>query len=706
MTIGHGEEGNMSPIQESELKKIRFLLASPGLDGHDIGPRLFARALMDAGLEVIFLGVKQPVQAIINAAAQEEPDVIGLSVFSGIHLDAVQTLVAELKKRGMGDIPVLVGGTIPLQDIPELLKAGATNAWIPGTPTEQIVDYVYKLVLGKEAPSGLKAKEVKTAPEKQWLAEDTKIPLKTYYTEEDVSDANIRENLANPGAYPYMRGIYESLYRDYMWQVRQYTGLGLPEQTNERARYIVEQGGKGRGNVAVLNIVHDQPTQNGFDSDAPEAHYDVARVGTAVDCIEDMEVIFQGLDLERIFYNCPSYSMSNAFWAMYVGIARRRGIPQEKLMGATINSAFESYLCGGRSIFPPSHALRLALDLMEYTSRTSRRFSAITLSANNLRESGAYNYQSVAWAIAEGIAYCQGMIQRGMAIDSFAPIFSFYCSTERDFFEEIAKYRALRLIWAQEMKRRFNPSNPRSMAARITCRTIGSMLTAQQPLINIVRTTTQALASMLGGVQSITITPYDEALSIPSKESMTMSLRQHDILGYETNARAVSDPLGGSYFIEKLTAQYAEKVREEIASIENLGSGEEHGPAMITGFIKGIEAGYFRRKIDEASYARKKEIDSGELVIVGVNKSVKENEVPIHLEPGDPKSRDIKIQRLKEFKEKRDTKAVQNALDRLLEATLKGQNVMEPLIEAFLQGATIQEVYRGTFLKAFGIWEK
>ncbi|MBI4595804.1 MAG: hypothetical protein HY730_05420 [Candidatus Tectomicrobia bacterium] len=277
-----------------------------------------------------------------------------------------------------------------------------------------------------------------------------------------------------------------------------------------------------------------------------------------------------------------------------------------------------------------------------------------------------------------------------MDIDSFAPIFSFYCSTERDFFEKIAKYRALRQIWAQEINKRFNPHNSRSMAARITCRTVGSMLTAQQPLIIIVRTTTQDLASMLGGVQSIIITPYDEALSIPSKESMTMSLRQHDILGYETNVRVVSDPLGGSYFVEKLTAQYAEKVREEMASIENLGSGEEHGPAMITGFIKGIETGYFRRKIDEASYGRKKEIDSGELVIVGVNKSVEDKEVPIHLEQGAPRSRDIKIRRLKEFRQRRDAKAVQTALDRLLEATLKGQ--MEPLIEAFLKGATIQEV--------------
>jgi methylmalonyl-CoA mutase N-terminal domain/subunit len=233
-------------------------------------------------------------------------------------------------------------------------------------------------------------------------------------------------------------------------------------------------------------------------------------------------------------------------------------------MGATINAPFESYICSPSRLFHPLHGLRLGLDLMEYTARTSRRFSAITLSANNLRESGAYNYQSVAWAIAEGIAYSQGMIQRGMDIDSFAPIFSFYCSTERDFFEEIAKYRALRRLWAKEIKRRFSPQKPRSMTARITCRTVGSMLTAQQPLINIARTTTQAMASLLGGVQSVTITPYDEVLSIPSKDSMTMSLRQHDILGYETNIRAVSDPLGGSYFIEKLTSQHEEKVIEEI----------------------------------------------------------------------------------------------------------------------------------------------
>jgi len=693
-------------MSQSKTKRIRFLLASTGLDGHDVGPRLFARALIDAKMEVIFLGVKQTIPAIIRAAEQEDPDVIGLSVFSGIHLDAVNELIPELKKRGRGDIPLLVGGTIPPQDIPKLIEAGATNAWVPGTAPEQIIAFIKKLVHGDAAIDLKDSEEPESLSEKPWQTEDAKIPLKTYYTSDDLSDLNLNENLGVPGAFPYTRGIYESPYRSYMWQVRQYTGLGLPEQTNERARYIVEQGGKGRGNVAVLNIIHDQPTQHGYDSDASEASFDVARVGTAVDCIEDMETIFKGLDMRRIFYNFPSYIMSNAFWAMYVGLARRRKIPQEILMGATINSPFESYICSGSGLFHPLHGLRLGLDLMEYAAKTSRRFSAITLSANNLRESGAYNFQSVAWAIAEGIAYSQGMIQRGMDIDSFAPIFSFYCSTERDFFEEIAKYRSLRRIWAQEINRRFSPKKPRSMTARVTCRTVGSMLTAQQPLINISRTTTQALSSLLGGVQSITITPYDEVLSIPSKESMTMSLRQHDILGYETNVRAVSDPLGGAYFIEKLTSQYEEKVRDEMDKIETLGAGKEYGPAMLTGFIKGIETGYFRNLINEASYSRQREIKKGNLVIVGVNKSIEEEGPPIHIEPGDPKSKIIKIEQLKRFKESRDKKAVHKALMRLLEATRDKENVMEPMIEAFLQGATIQEVYRGTLLKAFGSWDK
>jgi methylmalonyl-CoA mutase N-terminal domain/subunit len=687
-------------------RKIRFLLASPGLDGHDVGPRIFARALRDAGIEVIFLGVRQSIPAIINAAIQEEPDVIGLSSFSGIHLDAVKEIVPELKKRGMGDIPVLVGGTIPPQDIPKLIQAGAKNAWVPGTPPGEIIQYIERLVLGEAKELKETTVRVEAPKEKQWMTEDTKIPLKTFYTAEDIADLDLEEDIGVPGKFPYTRGIYESLYRDYMWQVRQYTGLGLPEQANERARFIVEQGGRGREGVAVLNIIHDQPTQQAYDSDAPEAFFDVARVGTAVDCIEDMEIIFKDLDLERIFYNFPSYYMANAFWAMYVGLARKRGVPQEKLMGATINAPFETFICSGRALFPPFHGLRLGLDLMEYAAKTSRRFTAITLSANNLRESGAYNYQSIAWAIAEGIAYTQGMIQRGMDVDFFAPMFSFYCSTERDFFEEIVKYRALRRIWAREMKRRFNPKNPRSMAARITCRTVGSMLTAQQPLINIARTTIQALASLLGGVQSVTITPYDEVLSIPSKESMTMSLRQHDILGYETNVRAVSDPLGGSYFIEKLTSQYEEKVREELNKIEELGQGEEYGPAMLTGCIKAIETGYFRKCIDEASYSRHKAIERGELLIVGVNKSVEEKEVPIHIEPGDPEARRIKIERLRKFKERRDMEKVNRALEKLLEAALSNENVMEPMIEAFLQGATVQEVYRGTLAKAFGIWEK
>lgn len=693
-------------MPKSTGRRVRFLLASPGLDGHDVGPRLFARALMDAGIEVIFLGVKLTIPEIAQTAEQEDPDIIGLSIFSGIHLDAVNELIPELKQRGRGDIPILVGGTIPLQDIPKLIKAGAANAWVPGTPVEKIITYIRELVHGK-SKSGLEdAKESESPPEKSWQTEDTKIPLKTFYSPEDTSDLDLDEDLGIPGVFPYTRGIYESTYRSYMWQVRQYTGLGLPEQTNERARYIVEQGGRGRGNVAVLNIIYDQPTQHGFDSDAPEAFFDVARVGTAVDCLEDMEIIFKGLDLERIFYNFPSYIMSNAFWSMYVGLARRRGVPQERLMGATINSPFESFICSGGGLFHPLHSLRLGLDLMEYASKTSRRFSAITLSANNIRESGAYNYQSVAWAVAEGIAYSQGMILRGMNIDSFAPIFSFYCSTERDFFEEIAKYRALRKVWAQEIKRRFSPEKPRSMAARITCRTVGSMLTAQQPLINISRTTIQALSSLLGGVQSVTITPYDEVLSIPSKESMTMSLRQHDILGYETNVRAVTDPMGGSYFMEKLTSQYEEKIREEMDKIEKLGADEEYGPPMLTGFIKGIETGYFRNIINEASYARQRAIKKGSLVIVGVNKSVETEDAPIHIEPGDPKSKMIKIERLKKFKKSRDMKAVGKALARLSDAAKSEENVMEPMIEAFLSGATIQEVYRGTFLEAFGHWNK
>jgi methylmalonyl-CoA mutase N-terminal domain/subunit len=694
-------------MSKSKSRRIRFLLASTGLDGHDVGSRLIARALMDAGMEVVFLGLRQTIPAIVKAAVQEEADVIGLSVFSGIHIDAVNELVPMLRERSMGSVPVLVGGTIPPQDIPQLIAAGAANAWVPGTPPEQIVAYIRSLLLGEDSEPEKQRDEKPRAPaEREWQTEDTKIPLKKYYTAEDIADLSLDEELGAPGAFPFTRGIYESLYRDYMWQVRQYTGLGLPEQTNERARYIVEQGGKGRGNVAVLNIVHDQPTQQGYDSDAPEAHFDVARVGTAVDCIEDAEAIFLGLDQERIFYNFPSYSMSNAFWAMYVGLARRRGVPEEKLMGATINAPFESYLCYLSDIFPPSHGLRLGLDLMEYASQRNRRFTAITLSANNLRESGAHNYQSVAWAIAEGIAYSEGLVGRGMDVDSFAPMFSFYCSTERDFFEEIAKYRALRRIWAQEMKRRFSPGNPRAMTARITCRTVGSMLTAQQPLVNVVRTTTQALASLLGGVQSVTITPYDEVLSIPSKEAMTMSLRQHDVLGYETNVRAVSDPLGGSYFMESLTREYEEKVRAELEKIEHLGAGGEDGPAMLTGFIKGIETGYFRKAIDEASHARQMEIARGERVIVGVNQSVEEREAPIHIEPGDPKSRAIKIERLTAFRAKRDQNAVDQALDRLFQTARTDENVMEPMIEAFLQGATVQEVYRGALMKAFGAWEK
>ena len=518
-------------------------------------------------------------------------------------------------------------------------------------------------------------------------------PIKSVYDPQDLC-LDYQADLGNPGNFPYTRGIYARMYREQQWQVRQYCGYGLPEQTNERAHYICDEGGKGRNDINVLNIILDLPTLLGYDSDDPAARYEVGKVGVALDNLEDMEELFRGFDLTNTFFNFPASGNGTSIWALYLALARKWGVPQGKLAGATVNAPFEAFTVFRQEIFPLMAHLRLCVDLIEYNAQRIPHFSPVVLGENNFRESGAAIDQGLAFALAEGIAYVEACLARGLDVDDFVPRFSFYMNTGRDFFGEIAKYRATRRMWSRIMKDRFGAKKPRSMVARITCRTNGSMLTAQQPLNNTVRSTLEALSSVLGGVQSLTITPYDEVLSLPSRESVTIALRTHDILAHESGVRSVADPFGGSYFMEKLTRELEAKVDELLAEIEKMGEGEEFGPKMLTGMIKSVQSGFLMREIIKKAYERKKKIDDGTYVVVGVNRATQAWSNACELSRVDPAVREIKIKRLQSFRSSRNSDAVTSALTDLRVAAQGKANLVEPMVEAYFAGATIGEVTR------------
>ncbi|MBO8181922.1 MAG: methylmalonyl-CoA mutase family protein [Archaeoglobus sp.] len=493
------------------------------------------------------------------------------------------------------------------------------------------------------------------------------------YTPEDI-DLDYEAELSYPGAYPFTRGIYPTMYRGRVWTMRQYAGFGTAEETNKRYRYLLEQGQTG------LSVAFDLPTQIGYDSDHPMAMGEIGKVGVAIDTIEDMQILFDGIPLDKVSTSMTINSTCAQVLSMYIAIAEAQGISRDQLRGTVQNDMLKEYIARGTYIFPPEPSLRLATDIIMFCAKEVPRWNSISISGYHMEEAGATPVQEVAFTLADGITYVERVIERGMDVDAFAPRLSFFFAAGNNLFEEVAKFRAARRLWAKIMKDRFGAKNPRSMMLRFHTQTAGCTLTAQQPENNIVRVTIQALAAVLGGTQSLHTNSFDEALSLPTEKAVRIALRTQQILAEESGVADVADPLGGSYYVEWLTDRIEEEAMKYIEKIDEMG-----------GMVRAIEAGFPQREIQRSAYEKQKKIDEGEMTVVGVNKYQIEEEIELEILRIDENMVRKQIERLKKFKESRDKKKVEEALEKLKKAAEGEDNLVPYILECIKARATLGE---------------
>jgi len=501
------------------------------------------------------------------------------------------------------------------------------------------------------------------------------IEVERLYSPLDIEDFDYNEKLGFPGEYPFTRGVQPTMYRGRLWTMRQYAGFGTAEETNKRFKYLLEQGQTG------LSVAFHLPTQAGYDSDHPLSMGEVGKVGVAVDSIEDMKVLFDGIPLDKVTTSMTINAPATVLLAMYLAIAEEQGVPFDKVGGTVQNDVLKEIICRGQYIFPPQPTMRLTVDLIEYCYEHVPRWNTISISGYHIREAGSTAAQEMAFTIADGIAYVQACIERGLAVDSFAPRLSFFFNAFTNVLEEVAKFRAGRRYWAKIMKERFGAKNPKSMMMRYHVQTGGVTLTAQQPLNNIVRVALQAYATALGGAQSLHTNSYDEALCLPTEQAVTVALRTQQIVAEESGATETIDPLAGSYYVEALTDKIEAQIDEYIKKIDELG-----------GTLKAIELGYIQKEIQESAYRFQKEIESGERIYVGINKYVMEEPPLTNILKVDPKIGEMQVERLKKLRAERDQKKWKEALDNLREVSKSDENVMPAVIEAVKARATVGEI--------------
>jgi len=501
------------------------------------------------------------------------------------------------------------------------------------------------------------------------------LPIELLYTPESVGNRPYEESIGYPGQYPYTRGIYPTMYRGRLWTMRQYAGFGTAEDTNARFRFLLEQGQTG------LSVALDLPTQMGYDSDDPEVEDEVGRVGVAIDTLHDMEVLFRGIALDRISTSFTINGTAAIILAMYLAVAEKQGVPSDRVTGTIQNDILKEYVARGTWIYPPGPSIRLIVDTIEFCCRHVPRFNPISVAGAHFRDAGATAIQELAYTLADAITYVQACVDRGLPVDAVAPRISFFFYTHMNIFEEVAKYRAGRRLWARIMRERFGARDPRSWMFRVGCVAGGSSLTVQQPLNNIVRVAYEALASVLGGVQSMFTAAYDEALALPTEESAELALRTQQILAYETGVADTIDPLGGSYYVETLTNQMEAAVEQEIARIEQMG-----------GMVRCIEQGIIQREIAQSAYRYQQEVEAGERVIVGVNRFVRAEEPRLQLYTPDPEILTRQKQRLQWVKSQRDAREVARALSALRDAARGTENLMPYLLQAVKAYCTIGEI--------------
>jgi methylmalonyl-CoA mutase N-terminal domain/subunit len=520
------------------------------------------------------------------------------------------------------------------------------------------------------------AKALQKAPERQERFEiSSETEVETLYTPEDIAGRDYNELLGYPGEYPFTRGIQPTMYRGRLWTMRQYAGFASAEESNKRYRYLLEQGQTG------LSIAFDLPTQIGYDSDHPLAQGEIGKVGVAIDTLRDIETLFQDIPLDKVSTSMTINSTAPVLMAMYIALAKKQGVDPTKLDGTIQNDILKEYIARGTYIFPPRPSMRLITDIFKYCGEHVPRWNTISISGYHIREAGATAAQELAFTLANGIAYVQAAIDVGLDVDTFAGRLSFFFASHNNLFEEVAKFRAARRLWAGIMKERFDAQEPRSGMLRFHTQTGGSTLTAQQPDNNVIRTTIQALAAILGGTQSLHTNSRDEAYATPSEEAVTIALRTQQVLAYESGVADSVDPLAGSFLVESLTDNLEAEAREYIERIDSLG-----------GALTAIEQGFPQREIQESSYRYQKGIEGGNKVVVGVNKFVSPYPKPTGLLRLDPEVAKKQMGRLAQVKRERDNTAVGAALKRLEEVARGTENTMPAVLECVAAYATIGEV--------------
>ncbi len=503
----------------------------------------------------------------------------------------------------------------------------------------------------------------------QFLTTVDGLPIKQTYSAEDVKP------LEAPGAFPYTRNIMTQGYRSRLWTMRQYAGFATVEETNKRYKYLYEQGQTG------FSVAFHLPTQIGYDSDHPLARGEVGRVGVAVDSLQDMEQLWDGIKLASVSTSMTVNATAPVILAMYIAAAEKQGAKASELEGTVQNDLLKEYIARNTYIFSPGPSLRMATDLCAYCATELPKWNSISISGYHMREAGSTAIQEVAFTMANGIAYVQAMIDRGMDVDSFAPRFSFFFASYTNLLEEVAKFRAARRVWAKIMKDRFHAKNPRSLMLRFHCQTDGFTLTEQQPRNNLMRVTLQVLAAVLGSCQSLHANSFDEALALPSEEAVQLSLRTQQIIAYESGVADAVDPLGGSYYVESLTDQIEAGVNKYLDSIDKMG-----------GALEAIKKGYIQKEIMRSAYDYQKAVDSGEQVVVGVNKFQSKTKVAVESMSIDPGVEAKQVARLKALRAGRDNAAVKKALENVRKVAKTNENIMPALIAAVKTYATLGEI--------------
>jgi methylmalonyl-CoA mutase, N-terminal domain len=514
------------------------------------------------------------------------------------------------------------------------------------------------------------------------------LPNDPLYGPENV-EIDHENDLGYPGVYPFTRGVYPSMYRGKLWTMRQFAGFGTAAETNERFRYLLEHGQTG------LSTAFDMPSLMGYDSDHPRSLGEVGREGVAVDSLDDMETLFSGIPLSEVSTSMTINSTAAMALAFYVCVAEQQGVPRAELRGTIQTDILKEYIAQKEWIFPPEPSMRLVVDMIEFCAEEMPRWHPVSISGYHIREAGSNAQQELAFTLANGFAYVEAAVERGLDVDDFAPRLSFFFNAHLDFFEEIAKYRAARRIWARELRERYGARNPRSWLMRFHTQTAGVSLTAQQPEVNIVRTALEAMSAVLGGTQSLHTNSFDEALALPTEHAVRIALRTQQVIAHETGVVNTIDPLGGSWYVEDLTNRLEKEAYDYFERIEKLG-----------GVIPAIKENFFQREIADASFRYQSEVEAKERIIVGVNRYQADEEPPIELLRVDPALEDEQIARVQAVRGRRDSGAVETALAHLKEAaSVEDRNLMPPIVEASRAYVTMGEMCEA--LRAvWGVWRE